>query len=92
MGARTAQSPYPFLAGSYAEGLVLALGTGLLVVGAALIARWTSWLVAVAAAVLANVLFFAATLNPSIELGLAAARSARAFSLPRWWPRSFAGY
>ena len=84
MGARTAQSPYPFVAGSYAEGLVLALGTGLLVVGAALIARWTSWLVAVAAAVLANVLFFAATAlpDPNVDLVAAGARTARALLLP----------
>jgi hypothetical protein len=83
MGSRSGQSPYPFLAGSFAEGLVLALGTGLLVVGAAWIAGRTSWLAAVAAAVLANVVFFVATgPNPSVDLALAAARSAFALLIP----------
>jgi hypothetical protein len=82
MGARAARSPGPFLSGSYGEGLVLALGTGLLVVLAALAARTTSWLVPVAAAVLANVVFFAATLNPGIDLAVAATRSAGALLPP----------
>jgi hypothetical protein len=64
MGARAAQSPYPFLSDSYAEGLVLALGTGLLVLAVALTVRSTSWVVAVAAAVVANAVFFAASISP----------------------------
>jgi hypothetical protein len=62
MGTAGAHSPGPFISGSYAEGMVLALGTGVIFAVAAWFGR-TSWLVAVGAAVLANAAMHIAMLD-----------------------------
>jgi hypothetical protein len=65
MGAQSMRSPVPFVGGSYGEGMVLALATGLMVA----IASWVgarSWLVAVAAALLANIAFHLGTMTPGL--------------------------
>jgi hypothetical protein len=65
MGAAGGHSPVPFVAGSYGEALLIALATGAIVAIAAWFGR-ASWIVAVAAALLANAAFHVATLNPSV--------------------------
>jgi hypothetical protein len=65
MGAAGGHSPEPFVSGSYGEGLLIALGTGAIVAIAAWFGR-ASWLVAIAAALVANAAFHIATLNPSV--------------------------
>ena len=56
MGARSLRSPLPFITGSYAEGMVFALLTGVVSCAVALTVRSMSWLVPVVAALLINVL------------------------------------
>ena len=51
MGARTMRSPLPFLAGSYGEGLLLAVAAGALVGTAALWLGQRSWVVPVVVAI-----------------------------------------
>src|SRR5262245_56272396 len=55
MGAASLRSPLPFLVGSYGEGLILALCTGIIVALATLWYGRTSWVVPVAAAIVINV-------------------------------------
>jgi len=64
MGAAGAHSPEPFVSGSYAEGFLIALATGLLFAVAAWFGK-PSWLAAVGAAVLANAALHTATLDLS---------------------------
>lgn len=60
MGVRGLHSPVPFMTGAYAEAFALAVGVGLLIAVASLAGR-TSALVPLLAALLINVLMFAAT-------------------------------
>ena len=62
MGAWTLQSPGPFMAGSYAEGLPLALGAGIVVAAAWWLFGKTSWIVPVIGAIIANLVFHGATM------------------------------
>jgi len=81
MGAASLRSPAPFITGSYAEGLTLALGTGLLVAIAMVWYARSSWLVPVAATLVVNVAFHTTTASlGSDPVSLAGAlRVARAF-------------
>lgn len=60
MGARGMNSPLPFLTGAYGEAAALAIGVGLLVAIASL-AGQSSALVPLVAALVVNVVMFAAT-------------------------------
>jgi hypothetical protein len=66
MGAPSLRSPVPFVGGSYGEGVVLALATGAMVAAAAWFGK-SSWIVAVAAAIAANVAFHIATMSPGLS-------------------------
>jgi hypothetical protein len=66
MGARAMQSPQPFVAGSYAEGFMLALATGMAVASAAWFGK-ASWVVAVAAAILGNAAIHLSTMQPNLS-------------------------
>jgi len=68
------RSPFPFITGSYLEGSALAAGAGLLT-GIAALLGVNSWLVPVLAAVLINVVIFAAVTGPD-------------FSSPDYWAAS----
>jgi hypothetical protein len=61
MGASSLRSPLPFILGSYGDGILLALGTGLIVAGAGLWLTMTSWLVPIVATLAINVMFFVLT-------------------------------
>jgi hypothetical protein len=92
MGAVGGHSPEPFVSGSYGEGLLIALATGAIVAVAAWFGR-ASWLVAVAAALLANAAFHVATLNPAVPDRIAALMDVAYVFLPPsivaalvcWW-------
>jgi hypothetical protein len=66
MGAPTLRSPVPFVGGSYGEGVVLALATGTMVAAAAWFGK-SSWIVAVTAAIAANLAFHIGTLTPDLS-------------------------
>jgi hypothetical protein len=94
-GLGASRSPAPFMAGSYAEGVLLATATGIIVVVARLALRRTTWLTPVLAAILSNLAFHGINLarQPSGMDGLPlVARLAEAFLLPSivaalvcWW-------
>jgi hypothetical protein len=78
MGAPTGQSPTPFVAGSYGEGLILAIITGALVAAAAGFGK-NSWAIAIGAAVFANLAFHLGTAGAAVfDIGVLS-RLARAF-------------
>jgi hypothetical protein len=62
MGVWTLQSPSPFVAGSYAEGLPLAVGAGIVVAAAWWLSGKTSWIVPVIGAIVANLVFHGTTM------------------------------
>jgi hypothetical protein len=76
--APTSQSPSPFVTGSYGEGLILAVITGALVVVAAGFGKG-SWVVAIGAALLANVAFHLGTAGTAVTDIEVLSRLARAF-------------
>jgi hypothetical protein len=85
MGARSLRSPLPFIIGSYSEGMLLALGTGLIVAGAGLWLSMTSWLVPVVATLVINGLFFVLTAGMDFaqaDYPAVLIRVGRAFLLP----------
>jgi hypothetical protein len=63
MGAASMQSPVPFILGSYAEGLPLAIGAGLYVAGSWWLFGWTSFVAPIVGAILANLVFHGATMT-----------------------------
>ncbi|MGE0239363.1 MAG: hypothetical protein AB7F09_00435 [Parvibaculaceae bacterium] len=85
MGALAFASPWPFILSSYSEGILLALGTGMIVAGAGLWLAMTSWFVPTLATLIVNAIFFVLTAGmdfaqadyPSVLL-----RVGRAFLLP----------
>jgi hypothetical protein len=81
MGASTLRSPIPFVAGSYAEGVALALVAGLLVGLAAWWLGSAPWFVPVVVAVLVTVAMLAMTVfaTPGSELVAAMLRVGRVF-------------
>jgi hypothetical protein len=66
MGARSLRSPLPFITGAYGEGVMLAIGTGVVCCVVALVLRTASWLVPVGAALAVDAIAFivTATLDP----------------------------
>jgi len=62
MGASTLRSPLPFVAGSYAEGVALALVAGLLVGLAALWLGSAPWFVPIAVVAVVNIALLATTI------------------------------
>ena len=84
MGAAGGNSPAPFVSGAYGEGLALALATGIIVAAAAWLGH-SSWLIAVAAALLTNLVFHLSTVTAgfaSPEYFEALARTAMVFLPP----------
>ena len=81
MGASTLRSPIPFVAGSYAEGVALALVAGLLVGLAAWWLGSAPWFVPVVVAVLVTVAMLAMTVfaTPGSDVVAAIARVGRVF-------------
>ena len=81
MGASTLRSPLPFVAGSYAEGVALALVAGLLVGLAALWLGSAPWFVPVVVAVVVTMAMLATTIfaTPGTDLVPAMARVSRVF-------------
>jgi hypothetical protein len=67
MGARTMQSPLPFLGGAYGEGIVLAIAAGALVGLAALWLATTSWIVPVVVAMIVNAVMLANAAVAQVE-------------------------
>lgn len=67
MGAFSLKSPMSFIAGSYGEGILLALLTGLLVAFAGLWLASRSWKVPVLAALAANATLFVLTANMDLS-------------------------
>ncbi len=68
MGAAfSLRSPVPFVTGSYGEGMILALGSGLLVAFAGLWLALRSWPVPIVAALVSNVLFFVLTADMDLS-------------------------
>ena len=67
MGAFNLRSPVPFITGSYGEGVLLALGTGLLVAFAGLWLAMRSWRVPVISALTINIVFFVLTANMDLS-------------------------
>jgi hypothetical protein len=63
MGAASLQSPVPFILGSYAEGLPLALAAGLYVAVSWWVFGWTSFVAPIIGAILANLVFHGATMT-----------------------------
>jgi hypothetical protein len=59
MGAPALRAPLPFIAGAYAEGLELALYTGLVCAVIALLARSVGWMVPVVSALIVTVSWIA---------------------------------
>lgn len=68
MGAAfSLRSPAPFITGAYGEGMILALGSGLLVAFAGLWLALCSWPVPIIAALVSNVLFFVLTADMDLS-------------------------
>jgi hypothetical protein len=67
MGARTMQSPLPFLGGAYGEGIVIAIAAGALVGLAALWLATTSWIVPVVVAMIVNAVMLANAAVAQVE-------------------------
>lgn len=67
MGAFSLRSPMSFVAGSYGEGLILALGTGLFVAFAGLWLALRSWPVPIVAPLVSNALFFVLTADMDLS-------------------------
>jgi hypothetical protein len=72
MGARTMQSPLPFLGGAYGEGIVIAIAAGALVGLAALWLATTSWIVPVVVAMIVNAVMLANAAVAQVEPDLVA--------------------
>jgi hypothetical protein len=94
MGARTMQSPLPFLGGAYGEGIVIAIAAGALVGLAALWLATTSWIVPVVVAMIVNAVMLANAAVAQVEPDLVtdALRLAGVFFPPSlvaavacWW-------
>lgn len=68
MGAAfSLRSPVPFVTGSYGEGMILALGSGLIVAFAGLWLALRSWPVPIVAALVSNALFFVLTADMDLS-------------------------
>lgn len=67
LGAFNLRSPVPFITGSYREGVLLALGSGLLVAFSGLWLAMRSWRVPVISAVTINIVFFVLTANMDLS-------------------------
>lgn len=61
------RSPVPFVTGSYGEGMILALGSGLIVAFAGLWLALRSWPVPIVAALVSNALFFVLTADMDLS-------------------------
>lgn len=85
MAALSRGSPLPFITGSYDEGLLLALSTGLLVGFAGLWLAQRSWRAPVVAALASNAIFFVLTADLDLSRAdylSAILRMGRVFLLP----------
>ncbi|MBK1867406.1 hypothetical protein [Taklimakanibacter albus] len=68
MGAAfSLRSPVPFVTGSYGEGMILALSSGLIVAFAGLWLALRSWPVPIVAALVSNALFFVLTADMDLS-------------------------
>lgn len=67
MGAFSFRSPTPFVTGSYGEGMILALGSGVFVAFAGLWLAVRSWPVPIVAAFVSNALFFILTADMDLS-------------------------
>lgn len=67
MGAFNLSSPIPFITGSYGEGVLLALGSGLLVAFAGIWLALRSWQVPLISALVINGVFFVLTANMDLS-------------------------
>lgn len=66
-GALSLRSPVPFVMGSYSEGMMLALGSGLIVAFAGLWLALRSWPAPIVAALVSNALFFVLTADMDLS-------------------------
>jgi hypothetical protein len=85
MGARTLRSPLPFVTDSYAEGVLYAIGVGIVVAAAALWLERRSWLVAIVAVVVVHAAMLAplvATTPPGAEVLASTLRVSTVFLPP----------